>query len=384
MNFQFGVPSDIIFHNGSSKEAANVASSMGCRKILCVYDIGIQNAGIIEPILNTFKESNIEVIEFDGVVPDPTVEVVLQATELAKKHQIDGIVAIGGGSSLDTAKAVNILLTNEGELADFEGINLVKKPGKPLILIPTTSGTGSEVTVASVITDSENSRKMAFIGQNVGGHVAIIDPLLTIGLPVHISVATGMDAFSHAVEAFTTTIGNPLTDALATQAITLIYENLPKVVQNPTDITARSNMSLASMIAGIAFSNAFVHLGHGLAHAMGAKWHIPHGVACAIALPYALQHNKETIPDKIVQIGKVMGLAGIGKMNEAEATQSVINAISALNVAVNMPTLKSLEVDEALIDEVCDLTMKDIVIGFSHKPVDRNSVKAILKDACKA
>ncbi|HSQ89436.1 iron-containing alcohol dehydrogenase, partial [Romboutsia sp.] len=365
------------------QQVGEMASLFKCKKVFCIYDKGIKEAGIVDGIIENIKNSSIEVIEFDEVVPDPPAYLVEKAANIAKQENVDGIVAIGGGSSIDAAKGVNILLGNEGSILDYAGVNQVPNPGKPLIVIPTTSGTGSEVTVASVITDTENSRKVVFVGNNVGANLAIIDPALTLGLPKSITAATGMDAFSHAVEALTTTIATPMTDAIAEQAISIIYNNLPKAVENGKDIEARSNMSLGSMMAGIAFSNGFVHLGHALAHAMGAKWHIPHGVVCAIALPYAIEFNAEYVPEKIKRIGLAMGLDIQENLSVEDMTKLVVDEIRAFNKKVNIPTLEEIGVEKEAFEAICEQTMNELTINFSHKPVTKEAVMQILEAACE-
>lgn len=379
MNFVFSVPSNVIFGEGVSQQVGQMVVQSNCKKVLCIYDKGIKEAGIAGKIIDNIKHSNIEIVTFEDVIPDPPVEVVEKAAAIAAKEGIDGIVAIGGGSSIDTAKAVNILLGNGGSLMDYEGINQVPKRGVPLIAIPSTSGTGSEVTVASVITDNTNSRKVVIVGNNVGCDLAILDPLLTLGLPKSITAATGMDAFSHAVEALTTTLATPMTDALAIEAASMIYENFATAVSNGNDAEARAKMMMGSMIAGIAFSNGFVHLGHAMAHAMGAKWHIPHGVVCAIALPYALEHNVSFVPDKIRRLGMAMGLALDKEMTDQDMADLVIDKIKSLSKMVGIPTLQELGVEKEAIEEICDQTMNELTIHFSHNPVTRETVKQILE-----
>ncbi|MTI67388.1 MAG: iron-containing alcohol dehydrogenase [Firmicutes bacterium] len=381
MNFAFSVPSNVIFGEGSSQQVGQMATLFKCKKVFCVYDKGIKEAGIVDGIIENINNSGIETIEFDEVIPDPPVYLVEKAANIAKQEKVDGIVAIGGGSSIDAAKAVNILLGNEGSILDYVGMNQVPNPGKPLIIIPTTSGTGSEVTVASVITDTENNRKVVLAGMNVGGYLAIIDPSLTLGLPKSITVATGMDAFSHAVEAITSTLATPMTDAIAEKAISIIYNNLPKAVENEKDMDARSNMSLGSMMAGVAFSNGFVHLGHALAHAMGAKWHIPHGIACAIALPYAIEFSGDCIPEKIKRIGLAMDLNIQEGLSVEDMTKLVVDEIRAFSKKINIPTLKELGVDKGSLEEICEQTMNELTINFSHRQVTREAVMQILETA---
>jgi alcohol dehydrogenase len=237
---------------------------------------------------------------------------------------------------MDTAKAVNILLTNPSPIGKYlpgPGMSFAK-PGKALILIPTTSGTGSEVTPIAVLTITERHAKGGIMGPACRASLAIVDPSLAAGMPPSITADTGMDAFAHAAEAITSIQANPMSDILAEKAIGLICAYLPKVVKDGTDMEARTNMSFAAMLAGYAFSDAITHFGHAIGHSLGAKYHIPHGNACGIALPGVMEFVAKAVPERVRYVGKAMGLDMPDTLSIEQTGKRVADAIRALSAEI--------------------------------------------------
>ena len=342
MPFSINHLTPVLFGEGVSKETGKKLKEYGIGKILCVYDKGIKKAGVADRIIANIKAEGIDVVEFDGVLPDPPVETVDEGGELARKENVDGVLGIGGGSSLDTAKSINALLGNPGSIKDYIGLDISQQPGKSVFAIPTTSGTGSEVTAVSVITNKEQGLKQGIGGPNCTPKLAIVDPELTLGLPPSLTASTGMDAFSHAIEAYTSTMHNPMSDLLALEAVSLIVKYLPIAVADGSNIEARSKMSFASMIAGMSFNDSFPHLGHAIAHAIGAKFHVPHGVGCGLAAPTVLEYLSDVLPDRIRTIGNAMGLQLKDDLSSEELGIATADAVRKLNKDIGLPHMSEL------------------------------------------
>lgn len=353
---------------------------MGAKKVFVVYDKGVKAAGIMEGIIASLKSAGLEFAEYDGVLPNPPDYQVEEAAELARAANADLVVAVGGGSSIDTAKAIAILLTNPSPLNQYEGINTVPIPGKPLIAIPTTSGTGSEVTWVSVITAPKETRKMGFVGRFVGPTMALLDPLLTVGMPPKITAATGMDALTHAIEAYTSKTPQPPCDALALKAIELISANIVEATKNGSNVEARSAMQIGSMQAGIAFNNAMVALVHAIAHPLSAHCNLPHGVANAAALPYCMEFNASVKAARFKDIAAAMGIDVTG-MSDAAGAQAAIDKVKALNKELEIPTLSQCDVSRDKLDAVADSALQEMVLMFNPRDVTKQDVLAILEKA---
>jgi alcohol dehydrogenase len=251
MAFNINHMTPVLFGEGTSLQTGERLKALGCKKVLAVYDKGVKQAGITEKIIESIKEQGIEVAVFDGVKADPPDTMIDEGAEVGRKAGVDGVVGIGGGSTMDTAKTINLLLNNPGKVQDYMGTGKELKPGKNLILLPTTSGTGSEVTMFAVITDTaDENKKKGLAGPLVRANLAIVDPVLTAGMPPSITADTGMDAYAHAVEAIMGNNRNPMSDLLGEQAISLVMRYLPKAVKNGKDMEARTQMSYAAMLAG--------------------------------------------------------------------------------------------------------------------------------------
>ena len=271
---------------------------------IIITDKGVSNAGLIEYIENVFYDSDIKINAiFDEVPPDSSIETVEKIATIYKEKKCDLIIAVGGGSVIDTAKGVNILVSeNSFDLMKFAGVDILQNPLNPFIVIPTTSGTGSEVTSVAVISNIKTNVKMAFTSNYLLPNIAVLDPKMTITLPKKMTAQTGIDALSHAMEAYTSLQKNPISDAFAFASIKLIRENLIKVIDDAENKDARSAMANASMLAGIAFSHSMVGVVHALGHSLGGICHIPHGIAMSIFLPIGLEYNLETSKNEIGEL----------------------------------------------------------------------------------
>ena len=353
----------------------------GVTKVLFVYDQGVKKAGIPDPIIKNVEALGIKVSVYEGVKPDPPDYTVDEAAEIGLRDQVDGVVGLGGGSSMDTAKAANLMLTNPPGIQKYLGAMRAQfKPGKTLILIPTTAGTGSEVTTMAVLTDTRDHRKKGPGGPYCRANLAIVDPLLCVGMPPQITADTGMDAFAHAFEAVTSGQAHPMSDLLGEKAINLICEYLPRAVRDGKDIEAREKMSFAATLAGYAFTDSITHLGHSIGHALGTSHHIPHGNACVLAMPEIAEFIAEYTPG-IKRVGIAMGLKIDEKTPAKEAGKMVRDAIRALNKEIGIKGLQQHNVKESDLPAIAAAATTEGPATFSPKKASADDWLVMLKAA---
>lgn len=317
--FQFSVPTKVIFAPGISKDFSAELEHLHARRYVVVTDHFLNQSGLIAPIIEGIKNAGFEVVGvFDEVPPDSGVGIIEKGADCVRKNKGDGIVAIGGGSVLDTAKGVNLLTTLGGNLInDYSGAQTIGTPLNPLIAIPTTAGTGSEVTEAMVILDEKTQTKLSFVDSHLLPSLAILDPELTLGLPAKLTAATAMDALTHAIEATLSVQKSPIADALAYKAIALIMEALLPTVSDGQNIEERGKLLVASNLAGIAFNHAMVGVVHALAHTVGAVAHVHHGTANSILLPYGMEYN---LPQRTTEIAALAPVLGVSQQDSPHKT----------------------------------------------------------------
>lgn len=280
----------------------------GFHKPFLVFDKGIAKTEIIKTITDCLDKVQIPYVIYDKITPDPNSNLVDNGAACYKANQCDCVVAIGGGSTMDAAKGINVMCHNEGHILDFVGREKYMQPASSLICIPTTAGTGSELSNWIVITDLHKGEKHPINVLNSMCEYAILDPELTIGLPPQITAATGLDVFSHAFEAYTSTRSNPVTDLICEKIMETVIEALPRAVRNGSDLAARERMLVAAAYGGWMLVDGVVHIGHCIAHEIGAAFHIPHGAACAYAFPAMVKHIAAAAPEKIQYTGKLLGV----------------------------------------------------------------------------
>ncbi len=325
----FNTVSRVVYGFGCLEELESEIKRLHGSRILVITDPGIKAAGLLDPIAKVLDRAQFSSRVFAEVEPDPSIEVVLKSVETAKAFQPDLIVGVGGGSSLDISKATSILLTNPGSVYDYLGMDLVPAPGVPLVLIPTTAGTGSEVTSISVLSDSRDNVKKAVVSPHLFARCVMLDPQLTLGLPPHITARTGMDALVHAIESFTGIRATVFTDTLNLQAIRMIAGNLRRAYANGDDRQARENMLYASCIAGMAFSNTQNGLAHALALAIGGRFHLPHGLLTAFICPWVMEYNLLAAPEKFKQIARAFG-ENLDGMPDLDGARLAVKAVRGL------------------------------------------------------
>lgn len=381
MSYLFQLPTKIIFGIDAINDLGREVSSCSAKRVLIVTDPGVVKAGIHDKIVNCLKNNKIEYEIFDGVEPDPSIATATRAAEVGKGFRAEVFVALGGGSAIDTAKSAALLTGNNENLKHFAGVNKVKKPGLPVIAIPTTAGTGSEVTVFAVMSDPENNEKFTISSPLIAPRVAILDPVLTLTLPPTMTAYTGMDALTHAVEAYTSVIAQPATDAFALKAIDLIMHNLRVAVGRGDNLQARENMLQAALLAGIAFNNAFLGLSHAIASPLGGYFHIAHGLANAIMLPHVMRYNLLTAADKFAIISNLLGLSGC-ESNSRVLARKAVEAVESLARDINIPArLRDVGAKEELLSLVARDALKSIQLKFNARIAGEQDIQALLQKA---
>jgi 1,3-propanediol dehydrogenase/alcohol dehydrogenase len=367
-------PARIHFGPGSLEHLGQEAASLGKKALIVTGRSSAKKSGSLDAIRTILEEAGVAIVEFAKVESDPSVATVEEGTALAKAQECDLIVALGGGSPIDAAKGISCLLANPGPIQDYE-TKAPPLPGPPLIAIPTTAGTGSEVTRMSVLTDTVRKRKMLLAGPSLMPTVAILDPVLTATMPPRVAAATGMDALTHAVEAYLSKAANPLSDTLALAAIERIGASLVKAVTAPDNLEARNDMLLAQMQAGQAFSNASVGLVHAMSRPMGAYFGVPHGVANAMLLPVVAAYNRPACPERMVRVAKALGRS-TRHMDLAQASRQAPAALAELLAELPLPrSLGDVGVDP---DALTDMAKDAAESGSSRLNPRRTSVEDII------
>jgi alcohol dehydrogenase len=382
MESNFNLLPPVLFGVDTSLKAGERLKGLGCTRVLAVYDQGVKKAGIPDKIIAGVKAAGIGVAVYEGVQADPPLHTLEECGETGRREKVDGVLAIGGGSTMDTAKAANLLLTNPSPIKQYAVRGgPAFKPGKVLVLIPTTSGTGSEVTSVAVLTDAEAKRKIGIGGPFVRGTLAIVDPLLTVGMPPSITADTGLDVLSHAIEAITAIQANPMSDTLGEKAIQLVMTYLPRAVKDGSDIDARTKMSFAATIAGWAFINSNTQLGHAFGHSLGSLYHIPHGNACGAALPEIMEFLSDAIPDRIRLVGTAMGLKTGAGVSAVKAGQMVRDALIDFNKKTGQKTLKQLNIKDSALPETARAIAGEFLVASSPKKPSEEDILKILQKA---
>ena len=322
---------------GSYKTVGQQIKAVGAAKALIVTDKGIVGAGICTKITEILDAEEIKYAVFDGAQPNPTVGNVENGFKVFKDNQCDCIISLGGGSPHDCAKGVGLVASNGGSIKDYEGLDKSKKPLVPLIAVNTTAGTASEMTRFAIITDSDRHVKMAIVDWHTTPTIAINDPLLMMGMPPSLTAATGMDALTHAVEAYVSTAATPITDSNALAAMELITQYLRRAVKDGGDMEARDKMAYAEFLAGMAFNNASLGYVHAMAHQLGGFYDLPHGVCNAILLPQVEAYNAKAVPERFIAIAKALG-EDVAGLTPKKAATVAIKAIKKLAKDVKIPS----------------------------------------------
>ncbi|MCS6190925.1 L-threonine dehydrogenase [Shewanella baltica] len=365
MAAKFFIPSVNVLGQGAVDDAIGDIKTLGFKHALIVTDKPLVKIGLVGEVAEKLGQNGITSTIYDGVQPNPTVTNVEAGLALLKANKCDFVISLGGGSPHDCAKGIALVATNGGSIKDYEGLDQSAKPQLPLVAINTTAGTASEMTRFCIITDEARHIKMAIVDKHTTPLLSVNDPELMLKKPASLTAATGMDALTHAVEAYVSIAANPITDACAIKAMELIQANLVNAVENGQDINAREQMAYAQFLAGMAFNNASLGYVHAMAHQLGGFYDLPHGVCNALLLPHVQEYNAQVVPARLKDIAKAMGV-DVSGMTDEQGASSAIAAIKKLSVAVKIPeNLTLLGVKAEDIPTLADNALKD-ACGFTN------------------
>lgn len=366
----------VHFGKDAIEELGTIVKDLKVTRVLVVSDPVVSKTKGYAKGIESLKAADIAVFEFNKIVSDPVDTLIDEGGKFARDNKVDGIVAIGGGSSMDAAKGINVLVNNDGPINQWL-VNPFFKPGVPLLLVPTTSGTGSENTVVGVITDTQKGIKSAVI---VTATAALIDPALTLEVPSAVTANTGMDVMAQAAESLTSGTQNPLSTVLAADSVKRVIQWLPVAVRDGANYQAREELAIASNFTGIAFNDASVHLGHAIAHILGAKLHLTHGNLCALALPEVLRYAATAVPERVRLVGEAANVALYDTDSDADVGEKVAAAIRCLARTIGIPSFAKLGIARADLVALAPLVRTDNCFNFIPRPLTDEEVATILGD----
>ncbi|MBN2025328.1 MAG: iron-containing alcohol dehydrogenase [Actinobacteria bacterium] len=370
----------LVFGINSVKDVGAEVDQLKCSKAFVVTDKGLEEAGVTEKVEKALGSRYVGT--FDGIPQDSGYHIVNEAAEVAREKGADCLVSVGGGSVIDTAKGMAIIVSEGGNLQDYQGFQMLTHPITPHIVIPTTAGTGSEVTYAFVIKDWEKNQKLLYGDDYLMPNTGILDPVMTASMPPMVTAMTGMDALTHAIEAIHALQSEPISDTLAFGAIRMIMEYLPICVEKGDDLVARGQQQLAATMAGIAFSNAQVGLVHAMAHCVGALYKVPHGIGNSILLPHVMMYNMDEAADRYAIVAEAMGVKEKG-MSDEEAGGAAVDAIFEFTKKLGVPqSLREVGVLEEGLAEASEMALCDGSVVYNPKMVfEAEEVLGVYKKA---
>lgn len=372
---------EIIFGKGSINQAGDACLRLGAKKVLIVSDIGVAEAGWLDQIISICKESDLSYATFIDISENPKDIDVMRGCRTYIENECDSIIGLGGGSALDAAKAISILATNGGEISDYEGVDKIEKPLPPMIMIMTTAGSGSEVSQFAVIVNSKREKKMSIISKTLVPDIAIIDPLTLMTKSSSLTAATGLDVLTHAIESYVSTAATPLTDVQAKNALTLTSQFLRPSVASKTNEEAKEMMAMASLQAGLAFSNAILGAAHAISHAIGGKMPVSHGEITAVILPYVMDFNLIAAPNRFADIAGMMGIDIRGK-TQREAGREAIEFVRELASDIGAPQrLRDVGITEDMIEWASESALYDACMITNPRDVTLEQVRRLLINA---
>lgn len=372
--FNIHSPAEVIFGLGTAKNAGVLTKKLGGTKTLIVTDAGILASGILDIVTESLDKADIQYDTFSEVVQDPTLENVSDGADLCQKNGFDSVVAVGGGSPIDAAKAICAMATNDRSAADYEGMDQFPNPALPLIAIPTTAGTGSEVGAWAVLTDKQSGRKFGMAGNSMIPRIAICDPELTVTMPPGITAATGLDALTHAIEGYSNTVYQPFADIVAKEAIRLIGKSLLPAIANGGNLSARSDMLYASMLAGVSNKHTALGAVHGMSLPIGALFGVPHGLANGILLPYVVRFSLNGNLECYREVARLLGekVDGLSLWKGAEKAALVLEHLLRES---GLPTsLKEVDVKPDSFEEMADEAVKSRLIAINPRVPNKTEI----------
>ena len=375
-SFSFELPTKIEYGIGAVERLAEIIKALDAESLLVVTDKGIRNSGLLERISNLLDAGKLAYQIFDNVEPNPKDYNVQEGAEIAKRLNPDCLVTVGGGSPIDCAKAIAVVARQDGAARDYEGPNRIGADVLPLIAIPTTAGTGSEVTFSSVITDSQEKYKFSIKDPKIAPKVALVDPAMTLTMPPGLTAATGMDALTHAIEGFTANAAEPIADSAALYAIEMITAHLETAVSDGNNMEARAGMLLGSVLAGIAFSHSDVAAVHCVAEALGGKYDAAHGVCNAVVLPAVMEYNLNYCTDRYARIATAMGLS---YDNVEEGARQAVKGVQKLAADVHLPEFGTLGVQDKDFEELALNSFKNGSNIDNPRPMTEEDYMSLFK-----
>lgn len=378
MFFQYAWKFNVLFGCGAFHRTGKMVKDLGCQKVLIVCDKGVRDLGLIDALNEKLDFMDIESVIFDEVQPDPPDYVINKAAEFALSEKIDGIIGMGGGSAMDTAKAINLLINNPGPINKYFG-RVPYKPGVPVVCIATTAGTGCEQSAGSVITDTSKNAKAALSTE--APTLAIVDPELTFGLPPKLTLNAGLDALAHSMEVVTSIAPSYYTQILMLDGIRTIKKYLPIVMQDGSNVEGRERIMFAASVAGSTFNLSPPHLGHAIGHSLGAKFHFPHGFACFACMHEIIEYVAQSVPEQVRLVGEAMGVTLPEDATPAEIGKNVGDAILAFRKSCGAPSLKELGIslEEAL--SVVPMVFEDVMYMVSVRTASAQDLVNIITES---
>ena len=375
---KFLVP-EIVYGQGALELAGRHAANLGATRVLVVTDPGVREAGWASRVETALRNAGIEYVLFSDVTPNPKDHEVSAGAEVYRENGCDLIIAVGGGSPMDCAKGIGVVSSNPAPITDFQGVDEVPLPGPPLIFIPTTAGTSADVSQFAVITDTTRNGKIAIVSKMVIPDIALVDPRTTVTMPPELTAATGMDALCHAFEAFVSTASSPLTDMAALSAVRLVMDNLPGAYRRPEDMTCRNNMMMASLMAGLAFSNASLGLVHAMAHSLGGALDLKHGECNAILLEHIIRFNYAAAAEKYDRLAAVLGL-DVNGGEPSQRASALADRVAALRQGLGITQrLSEMGVLDSDIPRLADFAFRDPCLATNPQNATREQIQAIYR-----
>ncbi|MEF3695856.1 alcohol dehydrogenase-like regulatory protein ErcA [Desulfolutivibrio sp.] len=378
------VAPEFVFGPGSARLAGRYARNLRVKKALVVTGPNLIRLGWAGQVIDSLREAGVSTTIFADVTPNPRDYEVMAGAEVYRREDCDAIVAVGGGSPMDCAKAIGIVCTNDRHVLEFEGVDNVRKPGPPLLCVPTTSGTGADVSQFAIISDTKRKVKIAIVSKTVIPDAALIDPLPTATMDPELTAHTGLDALTHAIEAYVSNAHSPISDLFAAKAVELVRDHLVTAIRHPDDQAARSGMMFASLYAGLAFSNAILGAVHAMAHSLGGFLDLPHGQCNAILLDHVAAYNYSSAPKRYTDIAKILGAHIEPDMAEDEKKQAMVTALRDLKKAADVDqTLSDLGVRPGELAELSAKAINDPCMITNPRQPTVEDIRSLYEAACR-
>ncbi len=377
-SFEFLLPTKIRYGAGSLHSLAEELRALGARNVMVVTDKGLAKTGIVDSVTGLLKAGGYRFSVYDGVEANPKDHNVEDCADLARVFEVDALLGLGGGSPIDAAKAVAVVARQGGKAGDYQGKGKVKNDCLPLVTVPTTAGTGSEVTFSAVITDTTEKFKFTIKSPAMAAKTAIVDPELTLSVPPIITAATGIDALTHAIEGYTANCTEPIAEAVGLYAVELISKNIEKAVREGSNLEARDQMMMGSLLAGLSFSHADVASVHCMAEALGSIYDAPHGMCNAILLPYVMEYNLPAAQHKYARVARAMG---IDQADDAKAAARGIEHIRGLSAEIGLPGIRALGVNPDDFELLAEMSVRNGSNGSNPKEISKKGYVALFEKA---